>query len=242
MAGAIPYKNRFSHAVKEALSAFLTRDLQEQVIASALRNIGHVEVPDAGESLQNFVAALKSALERKVSYDVASAVIAELTPLFLLAAPEEDTFVRRRALADANRTHEHTSQELRAFFSTRPPPVSNLAAVVLASTHKEKIHAIQNRVGRNRRVLIATDLFALLDCVDAGPILLIVDCNHPSIHFTTLTTLAADLPAGSSVILWGKPQDETILSGWSQVARQWIRCSAEVEAEDIAALCQLILD
>ncbi len=231
----------FSSAVTGALSTYVNCDLQKKVLATALERCNQAAVPESGDAVQRFVLALKHSLEIHAGQDVASAIIAELAPLFLLAEPEEDTHVRRRRRVQEEFSNHLSSQDLRAIFSSAPPTLSKGAEVVLSTTNISRAAAVKEHMAPFRRVSVAKDFFFLVDCIEKGPVLLVVDCASPSLQFTTLTTIAADLPTGSAVILWGEPADQTIISAASRVARSWIRCSGEVSPFDLAAVCRMML-
>jgi hypothetical protein len=240
-----PFTTRsFGLALEESLSSFLSLPIQHQVITQTLSQSGFRQIPQEGPGMQIFIQTLRKVLEQQVGHEVAGAVTAELMPFCSLAPAQEDTLIRRRRKNKRSyeELKEYTTQELRKVLSTRPPPLIKVSAVIVASADGQRIAQIRRCLGRRREVQAVIDLLSLVDFVEKGPVLLIVDFAAPTIQFTTLTTLAADLPAGSVVILWGAPTDETILSGASAVARHWYRCSGEAEPEDIAALCTLVLE
>ncbi len=240
-----PEKKRSFHAVlRESLASYLSVPMQHKVVNDALMRSRCDKIPEDGAKLQVFIQALRLVIEQSVGCDVSSAVTAELMPYCSLAHPEEDTAVRRRRKAKGSYKglKAYTSQELRELLSTRPPPFAKIGVVVIASSDGQRIARVEARVGKARKVHAVIDLLSLVDFIERGPVLLIVDFSAPTIQFTTLTTLAADLPGGSVVILWGDPNDDTILAGASVAASNWYRCSKEAEPEDIAALCQLVLE
>ena len=120
-----------------------------------------------------------------------------------------------------------------------------LPAVLAATSDMGDFEALRRYLGSTAAVAHIPDLVGLLDALDepglVEPIVLI-DCQRPTVHTTSVAALGEDLPRGTTVVLWGA--DENM---WSQIDRdrspgcRWVRCSREATTSDVGSLCAMLI-
>lgn len=129
--------------------------------------------------------------------------------------------------------------------TVRPNPPSELRRVLVASSARGEIEALQGYLLGTASVATVADLVGLLDALDdktmVDPIVLL-DCQRPTVHVTSIAAIGEDLPAGTTVVLWGASEDT-----WKQVDRdrtpncKWVRCSHEATTGDVGSLCSMLI-
>jgi len=87
----------------------------------------------------------------------------------------------------------------------------------------------------------AKSLISLLqDVTEAGDnrVVIVLDCNQPSIRPIALAALAEDLPSNTEVVLWGATPDlEREILMISSRTGEWLACSSDTSAKDVAGRC-----
>ncbi len=165
-------------------------------------------------------------------------------PTGLMSAPP------RRHPAETTRT-QLTPAQLEAMnqagHTARPaaPDPHELRRVLVASTARPAIDSLQGYLQGTARVASVSDLVGLLDALDdktlRDPIVLL-DCKRPTVHVTSIAAIGEDLPAGTTIVLWGVSDDT-----WNQLDRdrvpscRWVRCSHEATPGDIGSLVSMLL-
>ncbi|HEX5656567.1 MAG TPA: hypothetical protein VFX59_05200 [Polyangiales bacterium] len=167
-------------------------------------------------------------------------------PTGLVSAPP------RRQSAETTRT-QLTAEQLAAMnqagHTARPaapdPEDRELRRVLLASNARGSVDSLQGYLQGVARVAPVADLVGLLDALDdktlRDPIVL-VDCQRPTVHATSIAAIGEDLPAGTTIVLWGVSDDT-----WSQLDRDrvpschWVRCSHEATPGDVGALVSMLI-
>lgn len=81
-------------------------------------------------------------------------------------------------------------------------------------------------------------LIQSLEDASGSRLVIILDCQRPSIRPAALAALAEELPADTQVVMWGAtPEMEQQVVLVSEHARAWFVCSAHAEAKDVAERC-----
>lgn len=81
-------------------------------------------------------------------------------------------------------------------------------------------------------------LIQSLEDASGSRLVIILDCQRPSIRPTALAALAEELPPDTQVVMWGAtPEMEQQVVLVSEQARAWFVCSAHAEAKDVAERC-----
>lgn len=142
-----------------------------------------------------------------------------------------------------------------AFYTARPQAPDNdkvmsqapgtLPAVLAATSDMGDFEALRRYLGSTAQVAHIPDLVGLLDALDeeglVEPIVLI-DCQRPTVHTTSVAALGEDLPRGTTIVLWGADENT-----WAQVDRdrspgcRWVRCSREATTSDVGSLCAMLI-
>jgi hypothetical protein len=117
--------------------------------------------------------------------------------------------------------------------------------VLTATTSRSALNALKTYLASTAEVVQVMDLVGLLDALEAstqaGPIVLL-DCQRPTVHVTSIAAIGEDLPPGTAIVLWGG-SDEM----WNQIDRsrltacRWVRCSQEATTDDVGSLCAMLI-
>jgi hypothetical protein len=138
-------------------------------------------------------------------------------------------------------------QERRTTMPERPfdTGIDAMPMVLTATSHLGDLGVLQRYLSGMARVIHVRDFVGLLDAIDSpghsDPIVLI-DCQRPTVHITSVTAIGEDLPRGTTVVLWGADEHT-----WQQVDRErspscrWVRCSSEATPHDVGSLCSMLL-
>jgi hypothetical protein len=132
-----------------------------------------------------------------------------------------------------------------ASHTVRPVPPSQLRRVLVASSARGEIDALRGYLHGIGNIAEVADLVGLLDALDdtslVDPIVLL-DCQRPTVHVTSIAAIGEDLPPGTTIVLWGASDDS-----WKQVDRErtpnckWVRCSHEATTGDVGSLCSMLI-
>jgi hypothetical protein len=159
---------------------------------------------------------------------------------------------KRRESAETART-QLTPEQLTAMnqagHTTRPaapdPEDGELRRVLVASNARAAVDSLQGYLYGAASVAPVADLVGLLDALDdktlRDPIVLL-DCQRPTVHVTSIAAIGEDLPAGTTIVLWGVSDDT-----WNQLDRErvpscsWVRCSHEATPGDVGALVSMLI-
>jgi hypothetical protein len=140
-------------------------------------------------------------------------------------------------------THESMS-------TTRPQDINavggaSLPVVLTATADARDLEALRRYLANTASVVHIPDLVGLLDALEDGALvepIVLIDCQRPTVHVTSVAAIGEDLPKGTTVVLWGA-DDPT----WSQIDRartpacRWVRCSREATTDDVGSLCNMLL-
>jgi hypothetical protein len=158
----------------------------------------------------------------------------------------------RRQTAETARsqpTPEQLARMNQAGHTARPaaPDASagELRRVLVASSARAAVDSLQGYLRDTASVAEVSDLVGLLDALDdrtlRDPIVLL-DCQRPTVHVTSIAAIGEDLPVGTTIVLWGVSDDT-----WSQLDRdrvpscRWVRCSHEATPGDLGALVSMLI-
>ena len=74
--------------------------------------------------------------------------------------------------------------------------------------------------------------------------LVVIDCRRPVVSVETLLALGPELPPGARIVLWGERADlEHRLSTIGiALPQSWVCCGPHASAEDVGAVCRVLLD
>jgi hypothetical protein len=136
-----------------------------------------------------------------------------------------------------------------ALHTARPadylPLGENLPVVLTATADPADLDALRRYLVNTASVVHIPDLVGLLDALEDGSLvepIVLIDCQRPTVHVTSVAAIGEDLPKGTTVVLWGA-DDPT----WSQIDRarmpacRWVRCSREATTDDVGSLCSMLL-
>ncbi len=251
-------------AVREALGAFATPDVAEEIVVQALRISAKGSIPPGGAALASFVSGpLYAAAADKLGHDMADHaaqmldMIVRMTPdpdevsqvrdrpsmpitpppstgpsvkpvpianepLPLLELDLEDEFLVPLPSIDPEplplpAEDSHVSGKLVATLpppqivgSERPSAPPGRGVVLIAAASAARVHALATGLRAQAAVHHVTDALTLLELAHEHaprPIVIILDGAAPSVHPSTLATMAPDLPANATFIAWGIEAD-----------------------------------
>lgn len=161
-----------------------------------------------------------------------------------------ETLPPARAISDASKPDNDV-----AFYTARPQAMdldkvisqapTSLPAVLAATSDMGDFEALRRYLGTTAAVAHIPDLVGLLDALDAPGLvepIVLIDCQRPTVHTTSVAALGEDLPRGTTVVLWGADENT-----WSQIDRdrspgcRWVRCSREATTSDVGSLCAMLI-
>ncbi|HEY6881789.1 MAG TPA: hypothetical protein VI299_27365 [Polyangiales bacterium] len=158
---------------------------------------------------------------------------------------------RRQELSTTR--HELTPEQLakmnEAGHTARPGALAleerELTRVLFASSARAQLEPLQGYLDGTAEVALITDLVGLLDALDdkslVDPIVLL-DCQKPSVHVSSIAAIGEDMPVGTTIVLWGIGDD-----AWNQLDRdrtancRWVRCSHEATTGDVGSLVSMLI-
>jgi hypothetical protein len=117
--------------------------------------------------------------------------------------------------------------------------------VLTATSHLDSLAALRRYLSGTASVVHVPDFVGLLDALDEDSVIepiVLIDCQRPTVHITSVAAIGEDLPRGTTVVLWGADE-----STWQQVDRdrmpscRWVRCSSEATPHDVGSLCSMLL-
>jgi hypothetical protein len=158
----------------------------------------------------------------------------------------------RRNSAETTRTQltaEQLAEMNRAGHTARPaapnPEDQELRRVLVASNARAAVDALQGYLHGTASVAMVADLVGLLDALDdktLRDVIVLLDCQRPTVHVTSIAAIGEDLPAGTTIVLWGVSDDT-----WNQLDRdrvpscKWVRCSHEATPGDVGSLVSMLI-
>ena len=120
-------------------------------------------------------------------------------------------------------------------------PSRRLPTVLVATQDATLARKLSQWLDPHVAVARVQNLMSLLqDVTAAGEIrvVIVLDCNQPSIRPIALAAVADDLPSNAEVVLWGATPDlEREILMISSRTGEWLACSSETSAKDVAGRC-----
>ncbi|MEM9074062.1 MAG: hypothetical protein AAGE52_36555 [Myxococcota bacterium] len=228
-----------AETVREAVAAVAAPEVAARILRRALHLAQESEVPPGGSRLRVFVEHhLRAATTFVMGEDAATAIRDQLAPLL----------VRIPTIAPAIALDEPPLLELEADTpSILPDPLpepATLRRVLVATLDEDRNVALRRALRGIAETEAIEDVVALLDAIEgrSDNLLLIIDCEDPSVQPTTLATIAPDLPVESIVVLWGASEEEldaaTVLVPDSS---RWIACDQTAEVDSVASMVRALL-
>ncbi len=246
-------------AVAEAIDAVAAPAVRTKVLALALRSARRSDVPERGPEVAEFVSGpLYRAVEQVLGAEVALAVTMELASMAALVRDREISSVRPSWPSPDDEpelvVEEDELDELdelddalevrRPTYPTDPAPRRELPLIVVASSDPTSVARLGAAFAGVAYLEPARDALGVLEGLGRQKTSVIVlDCRHPSVRAETLLAMQPELPQGSRVLLWGEtPALERDLERLGAgIPDAWIRCGGDASAEDIAAICRVLL-
>lgn len=151
--------------------------------------------------------------------------------------------VTREQLAQLQGDAGHTSRPQAQEAAGRTP--ESLTHVLTASASAASIDALAKYLSGTGKVQPVRDLVGLLDLLDGTGLrepIVLLDCQRPTVHVTSIAAIGEDLPRGTTIVLWGVSDDT-----WAQLDRdripscRWVRCSHEATTDDVGSLCAMLI-
>lgn len=167
-------------------------------------------------------------------------------PTGLVSAPPPR---QSAATARTQLTPQQVAAMNQAGHTTRPaapdPQDHELRRVLIASNTRPAVDALHGYLHGVAKVIKVADLVGLLDVLDDKSLhdpIVLIDCQRPTVHVTSVAAIGEDLPSGTTILLWGVSEDT-----WRQLDRdrvpscRWVRCSHEATPGDIGSLISMLL-
>ena len=216
--------------VRESVGTLASPTVAEQVIARALSLAGAIVVPAGGAALREFIEVhLHQAVTTALGQDAADALLQTLGPIVhnipseiparLSPAPDRNVYERETAAPDLSPT------------------------VLLATAEGARAELLET-VLPGVRLTVVHDVVALLDIVNASPmmhVVVVLDCAAPSIHPATLATVAPEMSDGTEFVLWDSGDstgDQWMLADRTET---WVRCPGGAALEQVAKAIRALL-
>lgn len=238
-----------ANTVREALEALATEKVVTRIVRRALHVAQEQEIPVGGSRLQRFVERhLAPAASFVLGPDAAGALLEQLGPL-LGRIPSLMPHAPTAAQLEVMRG-------LQAKPGTEPAPVltSALASsirphlhVLFATLDGEKLDELRHEMRGEATIQGIEDVVALLDAIQAAAeseddLTIIVDCLDPSVQPATLATVAAELPPGAVVMLWGADENQDREAKLLvDDPSGWLTCEPDASTRDMGTLLRSLL-
>lgn len=126
---------------------------------------------------------------------------------------------------------------------TDPAP-RGLPLVLVSTSDPARIDQLGQALLGVATIIAVSDALAILDGLGEGKgALVVVDCRRPTIQLETLLAMAPELPRRHHIVLWGeRPDLERRLSvDGDGLPDEWVCCGAKAEADDVGAVCRVLL-
>ena len=231
-----PRRSPATALVREALRAYAQKPTVSRIVARSLHLAGCVSIPVGGTALRNFVTShLLVAVTEILGEATSTAVRGMLMPLAqqvpsLMPLNDGESGTRMKfEMPDANR-HKATGERIAEWSQLI---ASEQTTILIAGTDALRVAALEELLP-GLRLAMVHDVVGLLDIVHESPNLLpiiVLDCQAPSFHISTLATVAPELNPDSRFLLWGVTENDDVFG--DQTA-EWIRCEERMPMVDVA--------
>lgn len=164
---------------------------------------------------------------------------------------KRDEYVRTARLKLTKEQQEELAGDREQGHTTRPQAdfdeslPGEARRVIVACADARAIEALRRQLAGSASVQQVVDLVGLLDALDAPGLhkpIVLIDCQRPTVHVSSVSAIGEDLPAGTSIVLWGASE-----TSWRELDRErvpscrWVRCSQEATTDDVGTLCGMLL-
>lgn len=126
---------------------------------------------------------------------------------------------------------------------TDPAP-RGLPLVLVSTSDPARIDQLGHALLGVAMIVVVSDALAILEGLGEGKgALVVIDCRRPTIQLETLLAMAPELPRRYHIVLWGeRPDLERRLSvDGDGLPAEWVCCGADAEADDVGAVCRILL-
>ncbi|MBN2191619.1 MAG: hypothetical protein JW751_02285 [Polyangiaceae bacterium] len=105
-------------------------------------------------------------------------------------------------------------------------------AVVVATRDDELLHTLVEWLGDRAEVRVVNDVLDLVgEAVAQRRVLVVIDCNRPSVRPVAVAALVDELPQAVAVLLWAPSEDdEAAIRTVAPETASWHRCGASAAA------------
>ncbi len=245
-------------AVVESLDALAAPKVRNAIIALAMRWARTDRIPERGPEVALFInGALFAAAEQVLGQAAAESIDVQLAPLGEMVASSEISSVRPSRPAgpidddDFPEISVASPPELlrdpyarRPHFATDPAPAHD-QVVLVASEDPSGVQEMSQALAGVASVEVVRDALDLLDELGRHDTsLVVVDCRRPVVSVETLLALGPELPSEARIVLWGERANlESDLSRLdSALPDTWVCCGPRASADDVGAVCRILLD
>jgi len=132
---------------------------------------------------------------------------------------------------------------VRSSFPPNEPGSSPL--IIVASARPQLSHRLAKSLSSSVELVTIHSVFDLvreLSEDSGGRVVLLLDCEAPSIRPIAVAALAEDLPSKVQVVLWGtSPEQRARLVSVSPRCQTWIGVDLDTDVDDIAGRCAMLV-
>ncbi|MBX3270304.1 MAG: hypothetical protein KF729_08580 [Sandaracinaceae bacterium] len=251
-----PAAGLVERAVVEAIDALASEKVRNAVLELALRWSRNSTIPERGPDVADFVeGALFVATEQVLGLAAAEALAAQLAPIAAMVRSQEISSVRPTPdVGVARDSFPELSISSPIAPTSRPPAGGRLVTdpapervpfVAVASSDPGGLDEMSRALGGVATVHAVRDALAILDELDDRETdLVVIDCRRPVVSVETLLALGPELPGDARIVLWGERADLEASLAQLGIALpdNWICCGPHASAEDVGAVCRVLLD
>ncbi len=241
-------------AVVEAIDALAVPKVRNAVIALALRWGQHPRIPERGPDVVSFFRGpLFAAAEQVLGVGAAESLEAQLAPIAEMVGSAEVSSVRPSQPPADDFPILHISSAPPAvithppgrgpLFATDPAP-AYVPVVAVASMDPSGLSEMSLALAGVATVHAANDALEILDELgDRRTDLVVIDCRRPVVSVETLLALGPELPPEARIVLWGERADleQRLDMLGLELPDTWVCCGPQASAEDVGAVCRVLL-
>jgi hypothetical protein len=167
--------------------------------------------------------------------DSADAVVRTLGPPLQMVPNDDEEVTGIRPISTPPGPREDDISGEYAKAARRPTMPIETRPFLFVGSSDDRLASLSSELGRPvARVLDAVGLLEAIEFAAGVPVVLVVDCVKPTVQPTTVATIAPDLPAGSSIVLWGAaPGLEVDLRRLVGAAMRWVTVDERVDASSV---------
>ncbi len=240
----------------EAIDALAVPKVRNAVVALALRWARAERIPERGPEVADFVQGpLFAAAEQVLGLGAAESLEEQLRPVAELVRTQEISSVRPSRPPAADEFPAVTVGSGPPLITSHPPgrgPLfatdpapAHLPVVAVASLDPSGLSEMSRALAGVALVHAAHDALEILDELGHRETdLVVIDCRRPVVSVETLLALGPELPDEARIVLWGERADlEDRLGALGiELPDNWVCCGPLASAEDVGAVCRILLD